>query len=1222
MMQTIYQNKHTSTGSSLRRTQLERERLQLLSEYYFWSHISSGKVAEALELSAPDVIANMGASEGFQQFLAHYTSEPVAALTSAKQSGQESWREESARASELASEPSSDSSDRMEVDSEAMLARRDQPDVVYETDSAALIHPDDIVFLSQLEPVPVGEVLTKCAVKSAELPALSMACHSYQEQVDDINARSSNMHNWMLRAQEQSLYEVVSNTSKLVSTKDWDTVRDELIRVRVMERIEELKEKGKWSFWQPRKHRAPPRGKVHWDYLLEEMAWMHADFAEERKLRVEMARLIASWVMDYHHAIDKSHYVVAARRYVLPDDFICRDLSQLSVENPLDVPTDSKETVYADPGKAPFSRARSVSRSSSSHVSEANQQLLSEIGGHGASADAEVDDLAAVPSADLAGSGLATDSGKDADVPIAGESVPVSLASDDPASHLESTLVEKEAGQPDAPVSIEGANKNPVTENPVAKGSPATAYEDRAVPSDSGALESTLSIYQILAQIPQSECIEDILGDSVYTLQSLNSLQPYHPAWDVAYCDILDASPVIPICKTMWPDFGLDDNVGSDDDPFAVADGLASTIDVHELFNLNGDDSMGGFAIDSDLYSSRSIFTRNLLAPPLLPMFTQANKAPRNAHYNSGQPPADTPLQQAISEACPGQAVFEWSAERDKLLAKVVQQYTGNWALITETVNHALELYGSCALTARIFFERWAMIKDDYSLDRNVVQTGFDEPEYGARKPNWSSQLSVQPMAAPMSDMQLATRLVSHSEALRVVSDSKAKREAAAKPSSVQPREIKPLAADQKVPTPAELTKLKFESDRRMQQILVEQRQATAAAAALAMQQRPMANPHLQHMQWSRQIAALQTMLASGRGPHRPLTPEQVRAIQLQIQTIQVAQLQNQHQVQAQMQAQSQMQAQNGSSTPRPPQITQQQAQALQQQQNMQMQLAHAVQQQAQLAAGQVNGGQQLAAAIQGNGAAGMRFTPEQIQQILQARVANGVRPNITPALAAALNARAQMAGANGSSGQLQGTPRPLNAAAAAAAASMLPPQQRQMFMQQFAQQQLAQQQQNAMSPPPVQMQRPQTSMPGMPQAVGAMSMSPQIGSPPMQQLQQPGSGASPATVEASAPLRASPAAPSEQNTPLLQPSTQMPGGGMAATGSPSVGMTQAQAQTIVAMQAKQMQIQQQLMLQQQSPAGVNQPQFAQYLSSLYPHQLAQISNQQRMNLLAMRQQL
>ncbi|KAJ2240220.1 hypothetical protein GGI13_007744, partial [Coemansia sp. RSA 455] len=134
-------------------------------------------------------------------------------------------------------------------------------------------------------------------------------------------------------------------------------------------------------------------------------------------------------------------------------------------------------------------------------------------------------------------------------------------------------------------------------------------------------------------------------------------------------------------------------------------------------------------------------------------------------------------------------------------------------------------------------------------------------------------------------------------------------------------------------------------------------------------------------------------------------------------------------------------------------------------------------------------------------------------------------------------------------------------------------------------------------------------------------------------QLQQPGSGASPATVETSAPLRASPAAPSEQSTPLLQPTAQMPGGGIpasapqqqAATGSPNVGMTPAQAQAMLsaqqAMQVKQMQIQQQLMLQQQTPGGVNQPQFAQYLSSLFPHQLAQISNQQRMNLLAMRQQ-
>ncbi|KAJ2878867.1 hypothetical protein IWW38_006228, partial [Coemansia aciculifera] len=246
---------------------------------------------------------------------------------------------------------------------------------------------------------------------------------------------------------------------------------------------------------------------------------------------------------------------------------------------------------------------------------------------------------------------------------------------------------------------------------------------------------------------------------------------PYRPAWDTAYCDILDASPVVPICKTMWPDFGFDDTDGDNDSdsPFAAAGGLASTIDIHELLNLNGDDAFGRFAIDSDSHGSRSIFTRNLLAPPLLPMFTQANKTPRNAHSTAGQPLADTTLQQATSEACPGQAVFEWTAERDRLLAKVVQQYLGNWPLITETVNHALALYGSRALSARMCFEHWVSIKEDYSLDRNVIQTGFDEPEYGTRKlPNWSSQLSIQPVAPALSTMQLATQLVSHSETLQI----------------------------------------------------------------------------------------------------------------------------------------------------------------------------------------------------------------------------------------------------------------------------------------------------------------------------------------------------------------------------------------------------------------------------------------------------------------------
>ncbi|KAJ2462769.1 hypothetical protein GGI02_005390, partial [Coemansia sp. RSA 2322] len=466
---------------------------------------------------------------------------------------------------------------------------------------------------------------------------------------------------------------------------------------------------------------------------------------------------------------------------------------------------------------------------------------------------------------------------------------------------------------------------------------------------------------------------------------------------------------------------------------------------------------------------------------------------------------------------------------------------------------------------------RWVAIKDDYSLDRNVVQAGFDEPEYGARKMhNWSKQLVIQPAAAPLSAMQLATHLVSHSEARKVVNESRKKREAAAKPAAVALREIKSVAGDQKVPTPGELAKLKFENDRRIHQLIIEQRQATAAAAALAMQQQRALNPQLQHIQLSRQIAALQAMLASGRGLQRPLTPVQSRIIQQQIQNLQG--LQQQQQAQAQMQ-------------------------------HMQMQLAQAAaQQQAQLAAGQGGGAQQaqqqLLGAMQANGGQagvpGMRFTPEQIQQILQARAAGGARPNLPPALAAVLNARAQMAGAGGGGVRPQAMPRPMSPAAAVAAANMLPPQQRQMAQAQA-------QSQGAMNPAG-QMQRPPPNVPGAPSPVAAMAQSPQMGAPAMQSP-QPGAGASPAT-EAAAP---------EQHTPQMMGS---PGGAMQA-------QAQAQAQAFLAaqqaMQAKQLQMQQQL--QHQAQAGVNQPQLAQYLSSLYPHQLAQISNHQRMGLLAMRQQ-
>jgi hypothetical protein len=46
----------------------------------------------------------------------------------------------------------------------------------------------------------------------------------------------------------------------------------------------------------------PPRGKAHWDYVLEEMAWMAHDFAEERRFKMALARRVSKEVLRYHQA--------------------------------------------------------------------------------------------------------------------------------------------------------------------------------------------------------------------------------------------------------------------------------------------------------------------------------------------------------------------------------------------------------------------------------------------------------------------------------------------------------------------------------------------------------------------------------------------------------------------------------------------------------------------------------------------------------------------------------------------------------------------------------------------------------------------------------------------------------------------------------------------------------------------------------------------------------
>jgi len=59
-----------------------------------------------------------------------------------------------------------------------------------------------------------------------------------------------------------------------------------------MQRIAELRKQGLWSARRLPKVQEPPRNKAHWDYLLEEMQWLAADFAQERKFKQASCRKV------------------------------------------------------------------------------------------------------------------------------------------------------------------------------------------------------------------------------------------------------------------------------------------------------------------------------------------------------------------------------------------------------------------------------------------------------------------------------------------------------------------------------------------------------------------------------------------------------------------------------------------------------------------------------------------------------------------------------------------------------------------------------------------------------------------------------------------------------------------------------------------------------------------------------------------------------------------
>ncbi|KAM9743655.1 E1A-binding protein p400 isoform 2-T2 [Menidia menidia] len=74
----------------------------------------------------------------------------------------------------------------------------------------------------------------------------------------------------------------------------------------VHQRISELRKEGQWSDSRLPKLVEASRPKSHWDYLLEEMQWMAADFAQERRWKEAAAKKLVRTCARYHQEQKKS----------------------------------------------------------------------------------------------------------------------------------------------------------------------------------------------------------------------------------------------------------------------------------------------------------------------------------------------------------------------------------------------------------------------------------------------------------------------------------------------------------------------------------------------------------------------------------------------------------------------------------------------------------------------------------------------------------------------------------------------------------------------------------------------------------------------------------------------------------------------------------------------------------------------------------------------------
>ncbi|KIX06579.1 uncharacterized protein Z518_04555 [Rhinocladiella mackenziei CBS 650.93] len=101
-------------------------------------------------------------------------------------------------------------------------------------------------------------------------------------------------------SRQTSMSYLIQNAHKTLSTSDHLIEYELSAQCRILKRLYQLQEKGRWPLRQYKRADEAPRPTSHWDFLLDHMKWMRTDFREERKWKLAaakgLAECCAEWV--------------------------------------------------------------------------------------------------------------------------------------------------------------------------------------------------------------------------------------------------------------------------------------------------------------------------------------------------------------------------------------------------------------------------------------------------------------------------------------------------------------------------------------------------------------------------------------------------------------------------------------------------------------------------------------------------------------------------------------------------------------------------------------------------------------------------------------------------------------------------------------------------------------------------------------------------------------